>query len=287
MEKNRFTVILVPESESGKTRTFSIAKWAAAGVLLLTFLAIIAFSFGVIVFTPAGRLFPISNPALEKQYGKQIIEIQEQVQSLLQQMTALRWYNLQLRKALGEDISARDSMFAEASQGDTSIANLEPIKLWENMDTDRMQPPMETTKRETESGVHQLPFLKQEVKLPLTMPTDGYLTRGFDAQQFHLGIDLAGKPNSSIVAAADGRVIFSGWTYDDGFMMMIAHSQGYVTVYKHNQVLLKTVGTNVKRGELIALLGNTGKTSSGPHLHFEVWNNGIAYNPQDFLLTTL
>ena len=122
--------------------------------------------------------------------------------------------------------------------------------------------------------------------LPLVSPAEGYVTRGFDTRHYHYGTDFAGKKSSSILAAADGSVVFSGWTYNDGFMMMLAHDRGYITVYKHNEALLKSTGSLVKRGELIALLGNTGKTSYGPHLHFEVWKDGIAYDPEQFLLTT-
>jgi murein DD-endopeptidase MepM/ murein hydrolase activator NlpD len=123
-------------------------------------------------------------------------------------------------------------------------------------------------------------------EFPLSMPVEGFLTRRFDPQQYHLGIDIAAKQGSPVVAAADGNVVFAGWTYDYGFMVILAHDRGYMTVYKHNQSILKNSGAEVKRGELIALLGNTGVTSSGPHLHFEVWKNGTPENPNNFLLTT-
>ena len=119
-----------------------------------------------------------------------------------------------------------------------------------------------------------------------TKPTDGYLTQGFDVTRYHLGMDFAGKKSTAVLAAADGNVVFSGWTYDDGYMIMVAHGLGYLSVYKHNESLLKGTGAFVKRGEPIALLGNTGRTSSGPHLHFELWKDGIAYDPGQFLLTT-
>ena len=87
-------------------------------------------------------------------------------------------------------------------------------------------------------------------------------------------------------AAADGIVIFSGWSDEDGYVIVIAHSGGYVSEYKHNQSLLRTAGDAVRRGEMIALLGNTGRTSTGPHLHFEVWRDGVVQDPANYLLTT-
>jgi murein DD-endopeptidase MepM/ murein hydrolase activator NlpD len=79
-------------------------------------------------------------------------------------------------------------------------------------------------------------------------------------------------------------VIFSGWTYDDGYMIMIGHGSGYQTSYKHNEALLKEIGARVRRGEPIALLGSSGRTSSGPHLHFEVWKDAVPQDPKDYIL---
>ena len=122
------------------------------------------------------------------------------------------------------------------------------------------------------------------IEMPLSVPVEGYITRGYDEQKYHYGVDFAGRSASAVTAAADGNVLFSGWTYDDGYTLMVAHDGSYVTVYKHNQALMKLTGESVKRGEVVALLGNTGKTSSGPHLHFEVWKNGIAQDPLRYLL---
>jgi murein DD-endopeptidase MepM/ murein hydrolase activator NlpD len=89
-----------------------------------------------------------------------------------------------------------------------------------------------------------------------------------------------------VVAAADGYVVFSGWTYQDGQVLILSHSGGFLTYYKHNQSLLKSANIFVRRGEPIALLGNSGRTSSGPHLHFEVWKDGAPVDPARYLLQT-
>jgi murein DD-endopeptidase MepM/ murein hydrolase activator NlpD len=122
-------------------------------------------------------------------------------------------------------------------------------------------------------------------RFPLMVPADGFVTQGFDPQSNHFGMDFAGKRGTPVFAAADGHILFSGWTYDDGNILIIAHGGGYVTVYKHNQTLLKTVQNRVSRGEPIALLGTSGRTSLGPHLHFEVWKDGIPQDPNEYLLT--
>jgi murein DD-endopeptidase MepM/ murein hydrolase activator NlpD len=119
---------------------------------------------------------------------------------------------------------------------------------------------------------------------PLVTPVRGFLTQGFDPSRNHFGIDIAAQRGTPIYAAGDGVVVFSGWTYDDGNMVILAHGGGYLTVYKHNQSLLKSTLNGVKRGEAIALLGSSGETSRGPHLHFEVWKNGVPQDPNGYLL---
>jgi len=121
-------------------------------------------------------------------------------------------------------------------------------------------------------------------QLPLLLPTDGYLSQGFDPAQGHYGMDFAGKRGTPVYAAGDGIVVFSGWTYEDGNMVILAHGGGYMTVYKHTQVVLKGGRGQVRRGEAIALLGTSGKTSLGPHLHFEVWKDGSPQDPNQYLL---
>jgi len=120
---------------------------------------------------------------------------------------------------------------------------------------------------------------------PLIVPVVGFVTQTFDPARNHYGIDFAGKRGTPIYAAGDGHVIFAGWTYDDGNMLIISHGGGYMTVYKHNQALLTSAQAVVTRGEPIALLGTSGKSSLGPHLHFEVWKDGLPRDPNKFLLT--
>lgn len=291
-EKRRFTLVLVPGDESEKTRTLSVSRWGIVAASSAVFFVIVALIFVIIIYTPLRSLMPVSNSDLEKRYGRQIVEIQEQVNELLQEMVILRGYNLRLRKALGETISGEDSSLIAVSQSEKMPKPSLPSRFVEHEtnvvpSSGDMTVPLSGNDRLSallRGGDDRTTTVAGMIELPLTTPTTGYITRGFDPKQFHYGIDFAGKKQSPVIAAADGNIVFSGWTYDDGYMMMIAHDRGYITVYKHNEALLKTTGANVKRGEMIATLGNTGKTSSGPHLHFEVWNNGIAQDPQQFLL---
>ena len=114
-------------------------------------------------------------------------------------------------------------------------------------------------------------------------PINGMVTNKYNVSEGHLGVDIVGKMNSRISAALDGTVIFSGWTIDTGYVIYIQHEQNLITIYRHNSELLKVQGDKVRAGEAIAIMGNSGKETTGPHLHFEMWLNGSSINPEDYI----
>jgi len=114
-------------------------------------------------------------------------------------------------------------------------------------------------------------------------PLNGMVTSKHDVSNRHFGVDIVGKLNSRISAALDGTVIFAGWTIDTGYVIYIQHEQNLITVYRHNAELLKIQGDKVRAGEAIAIMGNSGKETTGPHLHFEMWLNGVSINPEDYI----
>lgn len=114
-------------------------------------------------------------------------------------------------------------------------------------------------------------------------PMHGRITSGFNPDADHYGVDIAGKENEPVKATLDGRVIFSNWTSQTGYVILLMHPNNLISVYKHNSALLKQQGENVKAGDPIAISGNTGSLTTGPHLHFELWHNGSPINPRDYM----
>lgn len=114
-------------------------------------------------------------------------------------------------------------------------------------------------------------------------PLKGPITNNFNAKEEHYGIDIVAPKDEAIKAALDGTVIFSGWTMETGYVIQIQHQDNLLTIYKHNSVLLKNMGNLVKAGEPIAIVGNSGEFSSGPHLHFEIWHHGVAIDPEEYI----
>lgn len=118
----------------------------------------------------------------------------------------------------------------------------------------------------------------------LFKPVDkGVVLNKFNPQEEHYAIDIAAKEDESVMAVADGTVVFAGWTLDHGNVIAIQHRGNIISQYKHNSDLLKNVGSFVTAGEVIAIIGNTGELTSGPHLHFELWYNGNPVDPEDFI----
>ncbi len=115
------------------------------------------------------------------------------------------------------------------------------------------------------------------------VPLNGVVSNHFDAKTDHFGVDLVSGPNTRISAVLNGTVIFSGWTLETGYVIYIQHDANLVSVYKHNAELLKNTGDKVKAGEAVAIIGNSGELTTGPHLHFELWHNGTALNPEQYI----
>ena len=114
-------------------------------------------------------------------------------------------------------------------------------------------------------------------------PMTGIVTNHFNREEKHYGIDIVSDNNSVIKATADGTVIYSDLTVENGYCIGIQHNGNLFSIYKHNAVLLKEDGDFVSAGEPIALYGNSGSMSTGPHLHFELWYNGTPLNPEDYI----
>jgi murein DD-endopeptidase MepM/ murein hydrolase activator NlpD len=115
-------------------------------------------------------------------------------------------------------------------------------------------------------------------------PVKGQITSSFNLAEEHFGVDVASDENESVKATLDGTIISAGWNPQDGYVIQVQHGNNLISVYKHNAALLKKTGQFVKAGEPIAIIGNSGEHSTGPHLHFEIWYNGAPVDPQEYVV---
>ena len=291
-KKNRWNyhIVLLPHEDAGKSWSFRIALWGLVVSLVLYTLIVGALTVFLLKWTPLGVWIPVKNPELERRYGQEVTALQEKLNRIVSDIAVLQRYNVKLRQALGSDLTGTSgsqgaNAQAKPDQETTQASSLEKTKLEElPYATDESVSPSTSAYARAALALSSPNIDSFRKSLPLRLPANGYVTRGFEPSRGHMGIDIAGKQGSPIVAAADGYIVFAGWTYDAGNMIIIAHGGGYFTFYKHNQALLRTGSSFVKHGEPIALLGNTGAMSHGPHLHFEVWKDGVARDPSDYVL---
>lgn len=130
---------------------------------------------------------------------------------------------------------------------------------------------------------------KQQASINLSQihfftPIRGVVTNQYNRDNDHFGTDIVAGPNEVIKAVLDGTVISAAWTLETGYVLQIQHENNLISVYKHNAALLKRSGSFVKAGEPIAIVGNSGEITTGPHLHFELWYNGRPINPEDYVV---
>lgn len=114
-------------------------------------------------------------------------------------------------------------------------------------------------------------------------PIRGLVTNSFNPNENHYGTDIVTASNKVVVATLDGTVTIANWTLETGYVIQIQHDNNLMSIYKHNSELLKKVGNHVTAGEAIAIIGNSGELTSGPHLHFELWHTGTPIDPEDYI----
>ena len=177
------------------------------------------------------------------------------------------------------------------SEGKVSIDSVQTL---DSLTTAREDTLMERTKREEEfrrqyeeNEKYNLTSITSQpdvTGLILYRPTRGMVSDHFNAEKKHYGTDIAANPNESVLATMDGTVILSTYTAETGYLIGVQHNQDLISIYKHCGSLLKKEGERVKGGEAIALVGNSGTLSTGPHLHFELWYKGHPVNPEKYIV---
>lgn len=211
-----------------------------------------------------------------------------------------RLYNLEQRA---------DSMEIACVQKDTYINNIRRIVTGDSFESDSLA--AVSTKTIPQSELKNIEFKKSEqdsilratfeqetqyslygnvdMKRHLSevknffVPLEGIITSHFNRNENHLGIDIVANNDEIIKSILDGTVVYADWSITGGYVIGIQHSENVFSVYKHNSSLLKKEGDFVRAGEAIAYFGETGELSTGPHLHFELWINGTAVNPEEYI----
>ncbi len=263
-----FSVVIIPDdtSHSSKARKFTLKNILTLVILYTLIVTIVGYY--LLNFTGIGDLILPGKFGFRSSDLKKVEQLDEQIQFLVKELQSLKSTNEKLKYALILGDSAyvdsvtllKDSLVSDQenhAEGNFLIIFKKIIN--------------SETKIQTEP-------------ISLIKPSDGFISRKYNAGKGHMGIDIVVKEGTPVYASAGGLIVFSDYTSNFGNVVIISHSNNYITTYKHCSSLLKRERDIVEQGELIALSGNSGTRSSGPHLHFEIWRDGQAIDPETVLL---
>ena len=265
----------------GTYRLSLMNLYVAISTLLVGFTFLVV---SIIIFTPLKRYIP--------GYGgmgsqRDMFELEGRVDSLERALTAHQTYATNVRKMLTNDVQResdipKDKISAVAD----STFNVEPSEAELQVRAGGNSPfegDEESSAQDMSKAIKVQGRGDRRENMFLASPLVGQITLGFSLVKSHYGTDIIAPKNTPIKAIADGFVISSDWTLETGNTIAVQHNNNLVSFYKHNSSLLKKVGDRVKVGEAIAIIGNTGEQTSGPHLHFELWKDGRALNPAEYI----
>lgn len=270
---HKYRLVILNESTFEEKISFKLSRLNVFVTGSLCIIGLIGLTTLLIAFTPLREYIPgYSSTKLKRE----ATELTYKTDSLVRTLNYTNRYLDNIRMVLKGDIENtefnRDSLY-EKFKLDPAAVDLTPIKEDSLL---RAEVALEDKYNLFESS-------SSRSSLALFAPVTGTVTHAYDAQERHYAVDVVAKRDTPVKAVADGIVIFSEWTADTGYVMIIEHDGGLLSVYKHNGSLNKSQGELVRSGEVVASVGNTGELTTGPHLHFELWDNGAPVNPQDFI----
>ncbi|MGB5554409.1 MAG: M23 family metallopeptidase [Flavobacteriaceae bacterium] len=270
---HKYRLVILNESTFEEKISFKLSRLNVFVTGSLFIIGLIGLTILLIAFTPLREYIPgYSSTKLKRQ----ATELTYKTDSLVRTLNYTNRYLDNIRMVLKGDIENntinRDSLF-EKYKLDPSTVDLTPIKEDSLL---RAEVALEDKYNLFERNL-------ERTGLVFFPPINGIVTQGYDADKRHYAVDVVAPKDTPVKAVANGMVIFAEWTADTGYVIILEHKEGLLSVYKHNGSLNKVQGDMVKSGEVIASVGNTGELTTGPHLHFELWDNGTPVNPLNFV----
>lgn len=278
--KNTYRLVVTNDETFEEISSYRLSLFNIYTLISVAFVGTALLVLGSIIFTPLKRYIPgYADYKASAEYialNKQIIEMEET-------MDAHQKYAENFKKILVGDIKPMADEDKVAAEFHDSLIQVERIVEDEQL---RKEMQLEQIRQVSTNGKgEQREVIKQRLEqIHFTAPLNGEISAGFMEEKKHFGIDVLAPKNTPIKAILDGVVVSADWTMETGHSLCIQHPNNVISFYKHNSKLLKTTGDVVKAGEAIAIIGNTGTLSDGPHLHFELWYKGKPINPSDYIL---
>jgi murein DD-endopeptidase MepM/ murein hydrolase activator NlpD len=270
--KSRFRLTVLNEKTFEEQLSYSLTPLNLI-ILLGGFLVVFGTLFYLLVaYTPIKTLLPGYS---DGSFNTEAMEARMRVDSLTEEMREKDRYLADFRVIIsgGKLSNAADTGAHNIQEANLSyrVSEMDEALRAKISEEDRFSIQATDKEKKTTGG------------LLLYRPVSGKVSNAFDPKKGHYGIDIIAPKEDPVKAVLDGTIVFASFTSDGGNVVHIQHSNNLISVYKHNSALLKKNGDRVKAGESIAFIGNSGEYSEGPHLHFELWENGSPVNPVDYI----
>ena len=275
--RNKYRLVILNDDtfeEKFSLRLSRLNVFVVAGSIILTLITLTIY---LIAFTPLREYIP---GYADLNMQRNVYRLSLLADSLEQELTFRDQYIINIRNVIDGRIESDTASKKAMPSEKTEAVKLTPRSASDSLlramveNEDRYELSHKEAGGSGNTGIRSFFFFT---------PLKGTITSVYKVSEKHYGVDIVSTPNAGIKATLDGTVILSNWTNETGYVISIQHPNNIVSIYKHNSALLKKAGDYVKAGEPIAIIGNTGELSSGPHLHFELWYNGTPVNPADYI----
>jgi murein DD-endopeptidase MepM/ murein hydrolase activator NlpD len=270
---HKYRLVILNEDTFEERFAIKLTRLNVFVLMSISAIVLIAATIVLIAFTPLKEYIPgYSSTALKKR----AIKLNHKTDSLQQVIVMNEKYFESIKRVLKGDVNTvnfnKDSII-EAAELDVSSLNINPSK----------EDSLLREKINKEDKYNLFESATSNVNFVLFPPVNGTISEGYNVKDKHFAVDIVVAKDTPVKATADGTVILSEWTTQTGYVIILDHGNGLISIYKHNASLTKEQGELVKSGEVIAISGNTGELTTGPHLHFELWSNGYPIDSTTFI----
>jgi len=267
----KYRLVLLNDSTYEEKTSFKISRLNVFSALFALMFIIVLITSGILFFTPIREYIPgYSSTSLQKQANL----LSYKTDSLRQIVFLNDQYINSLKKVLTGDLET-----IEYKPDSVVYKDAMDIQIIEKSKEDSILRQLV----DSEDKYNLANINKDKDFYLLTSPISGAVSQNYSIADDHLAIDISVDIGTPVKAVSNGRVILSEWTTQTGYVLIIDHGNDLISAYKHNSKLLKSQGEIVKQGEIIALSGNSGVLTSGPHLHFELWSEGFSIDPNTLI----
>ena len=270
---NDYKIVVSSEDTFEEKLSFKANKINAFIIMLLYSIILIAFTISIVFFTQLREMVPgySSSDLLNR-----AIYLTKKTDSLEQQIALNNKFYKSIEDVLSGNVDefiSRDELSIDSNLINPDIFTISP-----NL--------QDSILRQYVENEDKFNLTNNELVIENKMffsPIKGEITQSFNFNENHFAIDIAADIGTPVKSVLDGKIIFSEWSLETGYVVFIDHGENIISVYKHNSKILKEQNDFVQAGEVIAYSGNQGNLSTGPHLHFELWKNGTPIDPEPLL----